>query len=126
MIHESESVKQFITKHNIIHFGQAHGTPFTVPPLNTIARSADDAMSEEMIKGHVPAAFSSQEPMVDKVLEGIAQAKQLPEIDTYISTEDMAKGSSVGKKIHQHPHRDVTWDYDEYRHHQSITKILIN
>jgi hypothetical protein len=92
MIHEPESVKQFITKRNIIHFGQAHGTPFTVPPLNNIAWTADDALSEELINGHVPAGISLQEPMVNKVLEGIAQAKKLPEIDTYISTEDVAKG----------------------------------
>jgi hypothetical protein len=49
-------------------------------------------MSEELIKGRVPEALISPEPMVNKVLEGIAQARQLPEIDTYITAEDVAKG----------------------------------
>jgi hypothetical protein len=35
-VHEQNELQQFIQKRNITHFGQAHGTPFTVAPLNKI------------------------------------------------------------------------------------------
>jgi hypothetical protein len=33
LIHDHDLVQQFIQQRNITHFSQAHGTPFTIPPL---------------------------------------------------------------------------------------------
>jgi hypothetical protein len=46
MLYELEELKRLLMLRNITHFGQAHGTPFTVPPLREINWSATDIISE--------------------------------------------------------------------------------
>jgi hypothetical protein len=92
MVHEPEQVKKYITLRNITHFAQAHGSPFTVPPLNNIKWAADDTMSESLLKGNVPSSIRSEDKYVNNLLNALAQMEMLPEIDTYISSDDVAKG----------------------------------
>jgi hypothetical protein len=92
MIHEPDKVEKYLMLRNITHFGQAHGSPFTVPPLDEIKWSADDTLSESLINGQVPAEIRSENPFVDCVLDAIATARILPEIDTYIPSDEVAKG----------------------------------
>jgi hypothetical protein len=92
MIHKPEKVKNYIMLRNITHFGQAYGSPFTTPPLDQIKWSADDNISESLLNGNVPEAIHSDNPYTNGVLQAIAKAKSLPEIDTYIPSKDVAKG----------------------------------
>jgi hypothetical protein len=41
MVHAQEELQQYIQKRNITHFGQAHGTPFTVEPLSRLNWAAN-------------------------------------------------------------------------------------
>jgi hypothetical protein len=92
MVHEPEQVKKYITLRNISHFAQAQGSPFTVPPLNNINWAADDPVSEEILQGKVPQNILSGNVYVDNVINELTQMKTLPEIDTYLSSDDVSKG----------------------------------
>jgi hypothetical protein len=53
-IHEHEILQEFIQKRNIIHFGQAHGTPFTQPPLTRLNWMAESIEAKEILQGSIP------------------------------------------------------------------------
>jgi hypothetical protein len=91
-IHDHDLVQQFIQQRNITHFSQAHGTPFTIPPLTELDWGAEGDAAEEFLKGQVPTSLISENKYVNTVLQHIAQRKQLPEIDTYLAPEDVSRG----------------------------------
>jgi hypothetical protein len=92
MIHELDKLKKLLMLRNITHFGQAHGTPFTLPPLNQINWSASDNTSTQLINGQVPSERLSGNTYVDNVIQAtMAAMETLPEIDTYISSDEVAR-----------------------------------
>jgi hypothetical protein len=48
-VHEHKKIQEFIQKRNIIHFGQAHGTPFTNDPLNKLDWTAESLKAKEIL-----------------------------------------------------------------------------
>jgi hypothetical protein len=92
MIHEPAELRKLVMLRNITHFGQAHGTPFTLPPLNQINWSASDNISTQLINGQLSPELASGNTYVDKVLCAMASMETLPEIDTYISSDEVARG----------------------------------
>jgi hypothetical protein len=79
-VHEQNELQCFIQKRNITHFGQAHGTPFTVNPLNKINWSADSVEAKEILEGAVPLSMASEATYTLKILKYIAEREKLPEI----------------------------------------------
>jgi hypothetical protein len=92
MIHDQQCLKEFLLKRNTVHFNQAHGTPFTIDPLNKLDWNASSTEAETLLNGQVPVEFNKIDPFAMKILEHIANREQLPEIDTYMSPEDVAQG----------------------------------
>jgi hypothetical protein len=82
MIHKPDKVQKYINLRNITHFAQAHGSPFTIAPLDKIQWAADDPISEALLKGMVPESIRSEDDYVNNVLMAIANMDTLPEIDT--------------------------------------------
>jgi hypothetical protein len=91
-IHDQEKLQEFIQKRNITHFGQAHGTPFTIAPLNKIDWAANSPEANEILNGTVPLSLLTDDDYTTKVLTYIAKRDQLPEIDTYITPEQVSNG----------------------------------
>jgi hypothetical protein len=92
MIHEHNALQRYLQERNKQHFGQAHGTPFTVPPLNKIDWGVNNQYAETLIQGEIHEALLSENKFATSVLKFIAEQKQLLEIDLYISPEEIAKG----------------------------------
>jgi hypothetical protein len=66
--------------------------PFTVEPLNQIQWQADSVEAKEQIKGSIPLKFVTDNAQVENILKYIAYRKNLPEIDTYITKDQVATG----------------------------------
>jgi hypothetical protein len=92
MIHDHEILQHFLIERNKSHFGQAHGTPFTMPPLNALDWGATNQKAESLLGGEIPTDFNVKDPYTQDILQHIAKRKQLPEIDLYITSEEIAKG----------------------------------
>jgi hypothetical protein len=92
MVHEHSELQQYLLQRNKKHFSQAHGTPFTIPPLNQLSWGADDPLSERILSGDIPHELNCLNPYVQAVLHYIGNRKQLPDIDTYITSDEVAKG----------------------------------
>jgi hypothetical protein len=91
-VHDHDAVQMYIKTRNLQHFGQAHRTPFTVDPRNKINWQADSIEANEILSGVVPMQFISDNSCVNNVLQYLANQKNLPEIDTYITPDQVAKG----------------------------------
>jgi hypothetical protein len=65
-IHNNIELQAFIQMHNMHHFGQAHGTPFTIPPLDGIQWQANLIEAKELIEGTIPITFLSDNPFTQK------------------------------------------------------------
>jgi hypothetical protein len=91
-VHDQEAVQNLIQKRNLTHFGQAHGSPFTIPPLNSINWQANNIPAQELIKGSILVSFLDGNPQTEQVLRYIANRKKLPEIDTHITKDQVSKG----------------------------------
>jgi hypothetical protein len=89
-VHDHEIL--FIQKRNIVHFGQAHGSPFTLHPLNKLDWKAESIEAKEILNGSVPVSFLSDNEYANKILQYIANREQLPEIDTFITPEQVSLG----------------------------------
>jgi hypothetical protein len=50
MVHEPDQVSEYLMQQNKIHFGQAHGSPFTVQPLDKLDWAASTPESEAIIQ----------------------------------------------------------------------------
>jgi hypothetical protein len=91
-IHDQNLVQQYIQRRNIIHFGQAKGTPFTEPPISDINWQANSIPANEILNGVIPMSFISENPYVEKILKYMANRANLPEIDTHITPEQVCRG----------------------------------
>jgi hypothetical protein len=91
-IHDPEKVRDLIQHRNIQNFGQAQGTPFTIPPLNEIDWQASSVKAEELLEGSIPAPFLTADKYTMEILEHIAQRETLPTIDTYLTPDQVSKG----------------------------------
>jgi hypothetical protein len=49
MIYNQETLQNYLLKRNSSHFGQAHGTPFTMQPLTAIDWAASSDHAKEML-----------------------------------------------------------------------------
>jgi hypothetical protein len=92
LVHNPDTLQQFIQTRNIKHFGQAHTTPFTVPPLSSLKWQANLIKAQAIINGSIPTGFLIDNPYTTRVLEYIAKRETLPEINTYITPEQLCKG----------------------------------
>jgi hypothetical protein len=92
MIHNQERLKECLLQRNMTHFGQAHGTPFTTQPLNKLDWNSTSLEAESILDGVFPTEFESTNPFAKEILRHIANRKQLPAIDTYLSPEEVANG----------------------------------
>jgi hypothetical protein len=91
-IHDHGAVQELIQKRNIYHFGQAHGTPFTVPPLDRLKWQADTIEARDILTGSIPTDLMAENPHLEKVLKYMAERENLPDIDTYITPEQVSRG----------------------------------
>jgi hypothetical protein len=85
-IQDHDEIQTLIQHRNIHHFGQAHKTPFTIPPLKSLTWQANTIEAKEIIEGSIPASFVTGNPYTDRVLHYIAKRELLPEIDTIITS----------------------------------------
>jgi hypothetical protein len=92
MIHDQQRLEQFLIKRNTVHFGQAHGTPFTIAPLNKLDWNASSSEAESLLNGQIPTVLQNKNPFAMDILRHIAHREQLPEIDTYLSPDEIAQG----------------------------------
>jgi hypothetical protein len=92
MIHDQQKLLDFLLQRNMVHFNQAHGTPFTMEPLNKLDWNASSSESQTLLQGQIPPEITSSNRFVMEILRSIAEKTQLPEIDTYLSPDDVARG----------------------------------
>jgi hypothetical protein len=50
MIYDHRQLQEYLLKRNANHFGQAHGTPFTIPPLTGIDWMATSEQASELLR----------------------------------------------------------------------------
>jgi hypothetical protein len=98
MIHDQDRLKACLLQRNMTHFGQAHGTPFTMHPLNRLDWTSTSPEAASLLQGSVPPELHSPNPFVNDILQHIANRNQLPEIDTYLSPEEVANGFKKWKE----------------------------
>jgi hypothetical protein len=98
-IYDHNKLQDFIQQRNLNHFGQAHGTPFTIPPLNALDWGAQGHHADQLLTGQIPEQFHSDDQYVMAVLEYIAKRQQLPEIDTYQSQEEISSRYRKWKEL---------------------------
>jgi hypothetical protein len=91
-IYDHNKLQKFVQHRNMSHFGQVHNTPFTIPPLDSLDWGAQDDAAEQLLAGNIPNNLKTDNKYVMEVLKYIAQRKQLPEIDTYLSPDEVARG----------------------------------
>jgi hypothetical protein len=92
MVHEPRKVEKYLMQRNKTHFGQAHGSPFTVHLLNQLDWAATSEPAEELINGSVPTCLHHKNQYVNKLIQIIAKEPALQEINTYMLPEDVARG----------------------------------
>jgi hypothetical protein len=63
-----------------------------MPPLDKLSWGADDKYAEAILDGEVPAELRTDNTYTQEILQYIAKQKQLPEIELYISPEEVARG----------------------------------
>jgi hypothetical protein len=98
MIHDQQKLFNFLLQRNMVHFNQAHGTPFTMEPLNKLDWNACSPESQTLLQGQIPPEITSSNRFVMEILRSIAEKTQLPEIDTYLSPDDVAWGFRCWKE----------------------------
>jgi hypothetical protein len=91
-IHDPELIQDLVQKQNLAHFGQADGTPFTKLPLTSINWQADTIEAQEILRGSIPTSILTENQYVTKILQYIANRTDLPQIDTWISPEQVGQG----------------------------------
>jgi hypothetical protein len=91
-VHDHDKVQSFIKKRNILHFGQAKGTPFTEKLLSSINWQANSTEAKDIRNGAIPLSFLNGNPYIEQILRYMAERKNLPEIDNYITPEQVSTG----------------------------------
>jgi hypothetical protein len=71
-IHDHKKLQSYLQHRNLVHFGQAQGTPFTVPPLDRLTWQANSLEANEILQGAIPTEFLTDNPYVNKVLQYMA------------------------------------------------------
>jgi hypothetical protein len=69
-----------------------------VAPINKINWSADSIEAKEVLDGAVPMSMASEAPFTMKILRYIAEREKLPEIDTYITPNQVSEGFKKWKE----------------------------
>jgi hypothetical protein len=72
MVHEPNQVQKYLMQRNKTHFAQAHGSPFTVYPLNNLDWAATSEMATALITGSIPTSLQHRNPYVNKLIQVIA------------------------------------------------------
>jgi hypothetical protein len=91
-IHDPEIMQELIQKRNIVHFGQAHGTPFTREPLTKLNWEATSIDAREVINGVIPITLLNENQFAGKIINYIAKRDTLPPINTYLTAEQVGRG----------------------------------
>jgi hypothetical protein len=131
-VHDHDEIQQLIQLQNIKHFGQAHNTPFTIPPLNQLKWQANSLEAKEIIEGSIPTSFVVDNPFTNRVVNYIAQRQSLQEIDTFISPEQHSTGlrkwrestSTSPSGCHLGLRRIITYPADDYDIEEACKQIL--
>jgi hypothetical protein len=111
-IHDQELIQNYVQKRNLIHFGQAQGTPFTTKPLHRLKWQANSTEAREIIKGVIPLDFITDNPNVNRILRYmIAQISQ--KLTLTLRKNRSLRDFADGENQRPHRHQDVTWDYDK-------------
>jgi hypothetical protein len=93
MIHDHTTLQKYLLQRNMKHFNQAHGTPFTMPPLDNLDWEANTKAAQRLLQGEIPPElYVSDNPFVREVLNYIASRQQLPEFDIIITPDEVARG----------------------------------
>jgi hypothetical protein len=74
------------------NFKNSSNKGITIPPLDSIDWGAQNDIAEQLLAGTIPTNIHSDNKYVMEVLNYIAKRRQLPETDTYISPEEVARG----------------------------------
>jgi hypothetical protein len=77
-IHDAEKMQNMLQMRNIIHFGQAQGTLFTIPPLDKLNWQATSIEAEELLAGLIPVQFVSDNQYTMRILEHISKRESIP------------------------------------------------
>jgi hypothetical protein len=65
MIHDHTLLQKYLLQRNMKHFNQAHGTPFTIPPLDNLDWEASSEEAKQLLKGEIPPNLhASENPFV--------------------------------------------------------------
>jgi hypothetical protein len=131
-VHDHDKIQQLIQLQNIKHFGQAHNTPFTIPPLNQLKWQANSLEAKEIIEGSIPTSFVVDNPFTNRVVNYIARRQSLQEIDTFISPEQHSTGlrkwrestSTSPSGCHLGLRRIITYPADDYDIEEARKQIL--
>jgi hypothetical protein len=98
-IHDPKELQEFVQKRNIMHFRQAHETPFTLTPLaDQIPWDADSISANEIMNGAKPLELITGDEYTQKILTYIANQAHLPEIDTHMTLEQVSQGFKKWKE----------------------------
>jgi hypothetical protein len=60
--------------------------------LTLLDWGAQSQVAEKLLQGEIPTEIQSNDEYINAILKHIAQRKQLPEIESYISPDDVSKG----------------------------------
>jgi hypothetical protein len=77
MIHDHKLVQQFLLQRNVKHFGQAHGTPFTIPPLTALDWGACSPTAQQLLHGEIQQSMLTTNHYVNAVLTHIAKKETI-------------------------------------------------
>jgi hypothetical protein len=131
-VHDHDELQKLIQLRNIKHFGQAHDTPFTKPPLDKLKWQANSIEAKEILEGSIPTSFISDNPFINRVINYIAQRESLPDIDTYISPEQHSRGIRKWREstltspsgYHLGLRRIITYPVEDYDLDEARKQIL--
>jgi hypothetical protein len=87
-VYDSARMESLLLHRNVQHFGQAHGTPFTVSPLaDLLGPHADTPFCNDLLSGILPDVPGA-DPQAIKLLRKLASLPQAPPIDHSITAAD--------------------------------------
>ena len=92
-----EEITQYLLERNQLHFGQAAGTPFTIPPLNVLVDfCASTTTSELILRGN----YTNPElgDLTDLLLKHLSSKTPIDLLPPQISEADMQKKFSIWKE----------------------------
>lgn len=100
-IYDQTQITATLIERNKKHFGQAHGTPFTVSPLqNWLGYHGTSQLADAVLRGEIPPDVLAQcTEGAQAIIEALQQKIAPPNsIDTRITSDDMKSGMSVWRE----------------------------